>query len=211
MRNYVEPRYQPRLRHVGMEMLGFHFQLIQTIYTTIPIHQYSKTLTHFNGWIWKGLCGHFRTWPLEKNPGWGWGHSGWKLVWVRRSKLKMGPNKIWMKNLKGKSMIMSSNGNIFRVTGPLWGECHRAHYDVTAMQGQCGSWFPPQTKLLWNDGAFVSFHWINVPWPDYGLVVRLCISRLRGILHIEAETKWPPHCRRYFQKHFIEWKLLNFK
>ena len=24
--------------------------------------------------------------------------------------------------------------------------------------------------------------------------------------HIEAETKWPPFCNRYFQMHFLEWK-----
>ena len=29
--------------------------------------------------------------------------------------------------------------------------------------------------------------------------------------HIEAKTKWPPSHRRYFQIHFLEWKLLDFK
>ena len=24
--------------------------------------------------------------------------------------------------------------------------------------------------------------------------------------HIEAETRWPPYCRRHFQTHFLEWK-----
>ena len=27
---------------------------------------------------------------------------------------------------------------------------------------------------------------------------------------IEAETKWPPFCRRHFQIHFLLWKLLHF-
>ena len=26
--------------------------------------------------------------------------------------------------------------------------------------------------------------------------------------HIEAETKWPPFCRRHFQMHFLQWKTL---
>ena len=30
-------------------------------------------------------------------------------------------------------MTTSSIGNIFRGTGPLWGERHRAHYGVTVM------------------------------------------------------------------------------
>ena len=29
--------------------------------------------------------------------------------------------------------------------------------------------------------------------------------------HFEAQTKWPPFCRRYFQVLYLEWKLLNFK
>ena len=28
--------------------------------------------------------------------------------------------------------------------------------------------------------------------------------------HIEAETRWPPFYRRYFQMYFLEWKFMNF-
>ena len=28
--------------------------------------------------------------------------------------------------------------------------------------------------------------------------------------HIEAETRWPPLCRRHFLMHYLEWKCLNF-
>ena len=28
--------------------------------------------------------------------------------------------------------------------------------------------------------------------------------------HIEAETKWPPFSRRYFQMHVLEWECMNF-
>ena len=30
-----------------------------------------------------------------------------------------------------------------------------------------------------------------------------------AIWHIAAKAKWPVFCRRYFQRHFLEWKCLN--
>ena len=48
---------------------------------------------------------------------------------------------------------------------------------------------------------------------DFGLLsefkVYLCHCS-EAALHIESETKWSPFCRRHFQVHFVEWKLLNF-
>ena len=39
-------------------------------------------------------------------------------------------------------------------------------------------------------------------------------SHLSGVCvyyhHTEAETKWPTFRRRHFQKHFLEWKYINF-
>ena len=32
----------------------------------------------------------------------------------------------------------------------------------------------------------------------------------RHFKHIEAEAKWLPFCRWHFQKHFLEWKCMNF-
>ena len=43
--------------------------------------------------------------------------------------------------------------------------------------------------------------WIGTdPWRPLGEIS----------LHNEAETKWPPICRRYFQMQFLEWNCMNF-
>ena len=39
------------------------------------------------------------------------------------------------------------------------------------------------------------------------LLTHICVSRPQWV---NAETKWPPFSRWYFQMHFLEWKCINF-
>ena len=73
---------------------------------------------------------------------------------------------------------------------------------------------------IWIAGEKVSVRWFPAVGQYTVLQTEWIISlpsmRTPGnrawsfiIYHIEAETKWPPFCRRHFQMHFLEWKCLN--
>ena len=62
-----------------------------------------------------------------------------------------------------------------------------------------------------------SLSWLLMPWswgirasvatmPTNTWYAYKCFHLLLG-WHIKTENKWPPFSRRYFQKHFLEWKL----
>ena len=45
-------------------------------------------------------------------------------------------------------------------------------------------------------------------WQAETLHRHLRVEMVNTLTVIEAETKWPTFCSRYFQTHFLEWKLL---
>ena len=54
-----------------------------------------------------------------------------------------------------------------------------------------------------KSNPFVVVSWVDINWSSS------CAAVNRSLTHIEAETKWTPFRRRYFQVHFLEWKCFN--
>ena len=72
-------------------------------------------------------------------------------------------------------------------------------------------WFQSLSPFLVANGQ-VKNHtllYIHTPCMDGNRIYSLMCWQISS--HCEAETKWPPFHRRYFQMHFLEWKILNFK
>ena len=121
-------------------------------------------------------------------------------------------------------MMTSSNGKIFRVTVPLWGEGgSNGHRWIPLIKGSDAElwyfFYLRLNKRLSNKSRPQRFQ-----TPSHSLWrhcnARLCLLVAGGVIcrqwwpysvsvyHIEAETKLPLFCRRHFQTHFFN---VNFE
>ena len=109
-------------------------------------------------------------------------------------------------------MMTSSNGNIFRVTGPLCREFtgHRWFPLTLASDAElwCFLW-----SALWINGWVDKHEAVNLRRHRlrYDVTVMMIwtselipLFHIRWFKHMEADTKWPPFSRRHFQTHFRE-------
>ena len=79
-----------------------------------------------------------------------------------------------------------------------------------------GDIFKPKDRLS-DVGIFIiktirSWHCLTCMYNGYSYtdkMISLYSKRPPGSSHIEAETEWPPFCRRPSQMHFLEWKYIN--
>ena len=69
-----------------------------------------------------------------------------------------------------------------------------------------------QQITCYND-SLMNMPWINIKVIDMEpMLAMVCLlgTLVEIIWHIEAETKLPPFSRRHFQRHFLEWKCMNY-
>ena len=132
---------------------------------------------------------------------------------------------IWHQGMyNSHDMMTSSNGNIFRVTGPLCGEFTSpgefpAQRPVTRSfdvffhlrlnkrlsKQPWGWWFETTRWSLWrhrNDDT--GSDQMSMITSQNIMVLTTKISRVPGkIKHNETDAEWPPFRRRHFKTHFL--------
>ena len=122
--------------------------------------------------------------------------------------------------------MKSGQGNTFHITGPLWGESigycstpsprqHLGRHEVRTRKHFPYYWpFVRGIHRLLQHTITRTTSWET--WSQdketLSILLDLCERNppvtvgFPQKVHIKAETKWPPFCRRHFQVHFCEWK-----
>ena len=116
------------------------------------------------------------------------------------------------------NMMTSSNGNIFRVTGPLRGEFTGNRWTPLAKASDAElwcilwsvleQWLSKQSRRWWFETPSLSFlrHYNESP-----IFCMLCCILCHVILNIsKLRQKWPPISRQHLPMHFREWKCTFF-
>ena len=85
----------------------------------------------------------------------------------------------------------------------IWAAMHLMS-PVTALFGSVIDYTSSALLPLCENPPYRGLHRTGIP------VMHEWLSGHFHIKHIEAETKWPPFRRRRFQRHFLEWKCMNF-
>ena len=85
-------------------------------------------------------------------------------------------------------------------------------WDIWQEYRQIGEWrrYHPMVEMSYPTRSTKKVVSISILCQIFANVVYV-LSYIYVILHIEAETKWPPFFRRHFQMHFREWKMYEFR
>ena len=103
-------------------------------------------------------------------------------------------------------MTTSNHRDAFCIIGPLWMESISRHFSQSkrAVMRNFGVFFVIVLNILLNKHSHCQWfekHDAHMTVMKNSVNIACCIA---CIIHIEARTKWPTFCRRYFQINFLE-------
>ena len=101
----------------------------------------------------------------------------------------------WIPRINGQQ-----RGKCFHFMTSSWCERENMHGCVTWIQ------FTQSFHFRWNISYWK--HFLNFIKYEYCHSPKSLTKRTRFTYIDEAETKWPPLCRRHFQIHFLTWRWL---